>query len=136
MPEIPDKLTLATAYCERPADAVWTLLGDLTRWPEVFSDWLTAVTDDDDRFHAVGTAGERYDLYPHPAADRCGLDVEIVDELGSADVLRLRLIDARGGGCFVVVAAARLAGVSDADWRRVRKALAEGVGRVCILATS
>lgn len=134
MPEVPDKLMLATAFCDRPADALWALLSDLTRWPEVFSDWLTSVADEDDRFHATGSAGERYDLYPHPAEDRRGIDVEVVDELGSADMLRLRLIDARGGGCFVVVAAARLAGVSDADWQRVRDALAEGVRRACSLA--
>jgi hypothetical protein len=127
MPEIPDNLTLATGFLDAGADRAWALLGDPLRWPEVFPDWLTAVRPDDERLNATGSAGERYDLYPHPADDERGIDVEVVDELGSADVLRLRLIDARGGGCFVVVVASRLAGVSDADWQRVRDALRDGL---------
>lgn len=127
MPEIPDNLALATGYVAAGADRALALLGDLARWPEVFPHWLTAVAAEDEHFNATGSAGERYDLYPHPAEGERGLDVEVVDELGSADVLRLRLIDARGGGCFVVVTASRLAGVSADDWHRVRDALQDGL---------
>lgn len=127
MAEAPDNLVFATGFVPAGADAVWPLVSDVTRWVEVFPEWLTEVHDDDDRFHATGANGERYDLYPHPAEDSRGVDVEVVDELGSADVMRLRLIDARGGGCFFIVAGGRLPGVSDSQWQLVRDAIVAGV---------
>ncbi|MFY9264831.1 MAG: hypothetical protein WAO61_05335 [Solirubrobacterales bacterium] len=130
MNQPPQNVTLASAYAATSADAAWDIVSDPAQWPNLFPGWLARIAADDDSFHATGTAGERYDLYWHPSDDRRSLDVEIVDEMGSADVLRLRLIDARGGGCFVVVAAGRLAGVSDADWRRTCDALADGVRNV------
>lgn len=127
MAAAPDNLLLAAGHVPVGADDAWSVINDLARWPELFGDWLAEVRDDDDRMHAVGTGGERYDLYPHPAEDSRGIDVEVVDELGGADVLRLRLIDARGGGCFVVIAGGRLPGISDTQWERVRGAIAGGV---------
>lgn len=112
-----------------PADRVWETISDLSRWPEIFSGWLASVTPDDDRFGATGTNNERYDLYPHPAEDRRAVDVEVVDELGSSDVLRIRLIDTRGG-CFIVAVAAKLVGVSDDDWQRVSGAIGDGVAAI------
>ncbi|MBI5310827.1 MAG: hypothetical protein HZB14_07375 [Actinobacteria bacterium] len=41
--------------------------------------------------------------------------------------MRLRLIDARGGGCFFIVAGGRLPGVSDSQWQLVRDAIVAGV---------
>lgn len=127
MAAAPDNLLLATGHVPAGADDAWRVISDLARWPELFSGWLAEVRDEDDRMHAIGTAGERYDLYPHPAGDSRGIDVEVVDELGGADVLRLRLIDARGGGCFVVIAGGRLPGVGDDQWRRLRDAIAGAV---------
>lgn len=125
-PEIPDGLTLAATHLAVPTRAVWSVVADVGRWAEVFPNWLASITADDDRYHAGGVLGQRYDMYPHTDEDALALDVEVVDELGSADVMRVRLIDARAG-CFVVVTAARLAGISDADWQRQRDALATGI---------
>jgi hypothetical protein len=130
MSKAPDNVTLATGYCSAASDKAFELFADLLRWPEIFSEWITRVADDDERVTATGGGGERFDLYPHADQPGRALDVERVDELGAADMLRIRLFDVRSGGCFVAISAARPHGVPDAEWDRLREGLAAGAARV------
>ncbi|MBI5310828.1 MAG: hypothetical protein HZB14_07380 [Actinobacteria bacterium] len=57
MAEAPDNLVFATGFVPAGADAVWPLVSDVTRWVEVFPEWLTEVHDDDEpRTRAASTS--------------------------------------------------------------------------------
>ena len=123
----PGNVALATAFVEASPDEVYEALADVGSWSRMFAGWLSEVRPEDDRFGATGAEGDRYDLYAHPGEDGRSLDVEVIDELGNADVMRLRVIEARGGGCFAIAAIGRMAGVSDEHWARVRNGVAAGL---------
>lgn len=125
----PDNVALATAFVAAPSERVFKLLAGLARWPEVFPGWIVSIADEDDRFTATGTGGEMFDLYAHADLDARMIDVEVVDELGAADVLRIRLLDT-AGGCFIAAACARVRGVSDADWNRKRGSIADALAAI------
>jgi len=121
-----ENVAIATAFVAAPTARVWQIVADIAEWDHLFPGWTAAVAADDDRFTATGPNGEKFDLYPHDDEERHTLDVETVDELGSADTLRLRVL-ATHGGCFVVVSHARLNGTPDAQWNAKREAIAAGV---------
>lgn len=126
MAGIPDNVALASEFVVAPAGIVWTLVADVGGWGRLFPGWTASVAVEDDRCSATGPNGERFDLYPQADDERLTLDVETVDELGSADTLRLRVLSA-GGGCFVVVAHGRLTGMPEAEWASKRDAVAAGL---------
>jgi hypothetical protein len=59
------------------------------------------------------------------------MDVEVVDELGSADTLKLRLLDIPGG-TLVLVAHGKLKGTSDVAWAAKRDAVAAGLSALSL----
>lgn len=126
MAELPSNYDVAAGFVAKPASEAWERLRDIESWPAVFPDWIASVEADDDRFHIVGVGKERYDFYPHAEPEQRALDVEAIDELGSADTLKLRVLD-MPGGALVIVAHGRLAGTSDSDWARKRAGVAEGL---------
>lgn len=129
MAELPDNYDVAAGFvAARPTD-VFARLRELGSWPQFFAGWITAAEEDDDRWRVTGPANERYDFYPTPDSAALTLDVEVVDELGSSDTLRLRLLD-MPGGTLVVAAHGRLAGTSDVAWEAKRTAIAEGVAAI------
>lgn len=79
----------------------------------------------------TGPSKEKFDFYPRPDAEHHALDVEVIDELGSADTLKLRVLGIPGGA-LVVVAHGRLAGTSDSAWARKRDGVAEGLSALAI----
>lgn len=102
------------------------MVSDISEWGSLFPGWTAVIKADDDRFTATGPNGERFDLYPKDDEEHHTLDVETVDELGSADTLRLRMLSTTGG-CFVVVSHGRLNGMPDAVWEAKREAIAQGL---------
>lgn len=109
----------------------WEHIRDIENWPAIFPGWIARVEADDDRFHVTGPTKEKYDFYPRSEADRHALDVEIVDELGSADTLKMRVLDIPGGA-LVVIAHGRLSGTSDAAWERKRAGVADGLSALSL----
>lgn len=126
MARLPDNYDVAAGFVPARPGSVFTHLCKLEHWPEVFSGWITSIESDDERSAAVGPARERYDLYAQIDADALQLDVEVIDELGSADMLRLRVLD-MPGGALVLIAHGRLAGTSDAAWQQKRDGIAQGL---------
>lgn len=126
MSELPPTYDVASGFVALRADDAWQKLRDIEHWPEVFADWIAAIEVGDDHFTATGPTREKFDLYPQTAGESRALDVEVVDELGSADVLRLRVLD-MPGGALVLVAHGRLSGTSDDSWNRKRDGIASGL---------
>jgi len=128
----PGNVVLAWAFVTEPAVIAFERVSELTRWPDLFGGWTAHVAQVEDHFTATGPEGERFDLYPTSDREALAIDVEVVDELGAADTLRLRVIDAPGG-CFVVAAHAKLAGTPEAQWHAKRDAVAAGLDAIASL---
>jgi hypothetical protein len=122
MAELPKNLALASGFVEARAEDVWTMFRDLNEWPKLFSAWIESIEDEDDRFTATGFQREMFDLYAKPDAEQMLMEVEVVDELGSADTLRLRVLS-MPGGTLVIAAHGRLNGTSDVAWDAKRDAV-------------
>ncbi|MGK2878499.1 MAG: hypothetical protein ACSLFF_07990 [Solirubrobacterales bacterium] len=131
MAELPENYAVASGFAAGASSDVWARVSDLENWPAVFPGWIASIVFDDDRFTATGPSREKYDLYVHSDPDQHSLDVETVDELGSADTLKLRLLDIPGG-CLVVVAHGKLNGTSPAAWAAKRDAVAEGLSALSL----
>ncbi len=114
----------------RAADA-FAWVSDLTRWPEIFPGWIAAAEPDDERWRVTGPSKEKYDFYPHADAEQRTLDVEVVDELGSGDILRLRVLE-MPGGALVLVAHGKLSGTSDAAWEQKRDGVTSGLSALSL----
>jgi hypothetical protein len=106
-------------------------VSDLENFPEVFPEWIAAIEADDDRFHATGPKKQKYDLYPSHDSEHHALDIEVVDELGSADTLKLRVLDIPGGS-LVLVAHGKLSGTSETAWSDKREAVAAGLSALSL----
>ncbi|MBJ7355532.1 MAG: hypothetical protein JHC98_11970 [Thermoleophilaceae bacterium] len=131
MANLPDNHAVATGFVPANAAEVWEMLRDLENWPGVFPGWIASIVADDDRFTATGPAREKYDLYVHSDPEHHSLDVETVDELGSADVLKLRILEIPGGS-LVLVAHGKLSGTSPAAWEAKRDAVATGLSALSL----
>lgn len=131
MAELPGSYAVASGFVAASSADAWELLRDIENWPRAFPGWIAAVEAGDDRFTATGPSREKYDLYPHADPEQRALDVEVVDELGSADTLKLRILDIPGGS-LVLVAHGRLSGTSDSAWARKRDGVAEGLSALSI----
>jgi hypothetical protein len=129
--ELPDNYALASGFVAASASAAWERLSDLENWAGVFPDWIAAIVADDDRFTATGPAREKFDLYVQSDPDHRSLDVEVVDELGSADTLKLRILEIPGGS-LVLVAHGKLSGTSAIAWERKRDAVAAGLSALSL----
>lgn len=126
MGELPDSIAVASGFAAASPAEVHELLADLSRWPTVFPDWIASVVQDDDRFTATGPGREKFDLYAHPDAEAMALDVEVVDELGSADTMRIRVVDAPGGS-VITASHGKLMGMPEAAWAAKRDGVAAGL---------
>ena len=131
MAELPDNHAVATGFLPAKSSAVWERLSDIDNWPGIFPGWIARVENDDDRWHVTGPTKEKFDFYPRPDAEQHALDIEVIDELGSADTLKLRLLDIPGGS-LVLVSHGRLAGTSDAAWEFKRTGVAEGLSALSL----
>lgn len=131
MAELPENYAVASGYVDASASDAWEKLRDLENWPGYFPGWIASIVFDDDRFTATGPAREKYDLYVHSDAEHHSLDVETVDELGSADTLKLRVLEIPGGS-LVLVAHGKLSGTSPAAWEQKRDAVAEGLSALSL----
>ena len=131
MADLPESYAVASGFAQSRGAEIWELLKEVENWPRVFPGWIASLEADDDRFTATGPQREKFDLYPHPDAEQRALDVECVDELGSADTLRLRVFDIPGGS-LVIAAHGRLKGTSDAAWQAKRDAIAEGLSSLSV----
>lgn len=126
MAELPQTYDVAAGFVPTSAAAAWEHVRDIDNWPAIFPGWVERAEADDERWHVTGPGKEKYDFYPHPDGEQRSLDVEVVDELGSADTLRLRVLD-MPGGALVVVAHGRLSGTSDSAWAQKRDGIAGGL---------
>ncbi len=131
MPALPDNHAVATGFVATSSSTAWEYLRDLEHWPSVFPGWISSIVADDDRFTATGPGKEKYDLYVHSDPEHHSLDVETVDELGSADILKLRILDIPGGS-LVLVAHGKLSGTSPAAWDAKREAVASGLSALSL----
>lgn len=131
MADLPDSYAVASGFVAASSSAAWERLRDLEHWPGVFPGWIASIVADDDRFTATGPAKEKYDLYVHSDPEHHSLDVETVDELGSADILKLRILDIPGGS-LVLVAHGKLSGTSPAAWAAKRDAVAAGLSALSL----
>lgn len=126
MAEVPDNFDVAAGFVAARSADLWRRICDVELWPEIFPGWIAAIEADDDHWRVTGPAREKYDFHVTADAEHRALDIEVVDELASADTLRLRVMDIPGGS-LVVVAHGRLAGTSDAAWEQKRCAVADGL---------
>ena len=131
MAELPDNYAVATGFVPASASDVWARLSDLENWAEVFPSWIASIVLDDDRFTATGPSREKYDLYVQSDIEHLELNVETVDELGSADTLKLRILDIPGGS-LVLIAHGKLSGTSQAAWEAKRDAVAAGLSELSL----
>lgn len=123
---MPDTYAVASGVTDAPPAEAWERISNLENWPAVFPQWIASIVAEDDRFTATGPSREKYDLYPQLDPDRQAIDVETVDELGSADTLRLRVLPVKGGS-LVIVAHGRLPGAPEVAWAGKRDAIAAGL---------
>jgi hypothetical protein len=129
--DLPDSYAVASGFIAASSSDAWEKLKDLENWPGVFPGWIASIVADDDRFTATGPAKEKYDLYVHSDPEQHSLDVETVDELGSADILKLRILEIPGGS-LVIVAHGKLSGTSLAAWEAKRNAVATGLSALSL----
>ncbi|MGH2960314.1 MAG: SRPBCC family protein [Solirubrobacterales bacterium] len=126
MAELPDNYAVATGFVPASSSDAWALVSDLENWSAVFPEWIASIEFDEDRYTATGPSREKYDLYVQSDPEEHTLDVETVDELGSADTLKLRILDIPGGS-LVLVAHGKLSGTSPVAWEAKRDAVAAGL---------
>lgn len=126
MAQLPETHAAAAGFVAAKSAAAFAFAADLSNWPALFPGWIDRIEPDDERWHATGPRKEKYDLYPTSDAEHFALDVEVVDELGSADVLRLRVLD-MPGGALVIVSHGRLSGTSDSAWQQKRDGVKDGL---------
>lgn len=131
MAELPPTFAVASGFLPVRSSEAWDRLRDLEQWHELFPAWIAAIELDDDRFHVTGPNREKYDFYAHPEPEIHELNVEVVDELGSADTLKMRLLDIPGG-TLVIIAHGRLAGTSDAAWAQKRDGVEAGLSALSL----
>lgn len=131
MSVVPNSYAVASGFVAASSSDTWNRLRDLENWPGVFPGWITSIVADDDRFTATGPAREKYDLYVQSDPEHRSLDVETVDELGSADVLKLRVLEMPGGS-LVLVAHGKLNGTSAEAWAAKRDAVAAGLSALSL----
>lgn len=131
MADLPDSYAVASGFVPAKSSDVWERVSDIEVWPTVFPGWIASIKFDDDRHTVTGPNREKYDFYTHPDAERKELDVEVVDELGSADTLKLRLLDIPGG-TLVLVAHGKLSGTSDAAWAQKRDGVSAGLSALSL----
>jgi hypothetical protein len=133
MAEAPNNVALASGFTPVPAIEAFATFADLGRWADHFPGWIATIEflPDDERYTATGPQRERFDLYPQIDEDARTIDVETVDELGSADTLRLRVLDVNGGS-FVIIAHGRLKGTPDPQWDAKRAAVADGLAALSV----
>jgi hypothetical protein len=129
--DLPDNYAVASGFVAASASDTWEHLRDLENWSAVFPDWIAAIVADDDRFTATGPAREKFDLYVQSDPEQRSLDVETVDELGSADTLKLRILEMPGGS-LVLVAHGKLSGTSPVAWAAKRDAVAAGLSALSL----
>jgi hypothetical protein len=129
--ELPDSYAVASGFVAASAAATWERLSDLENWPSVFPEWIASIVADDDRFTATGPAREKFDLYVTSDPEQHSLDIETVDELGSADTLKLRILEIPGGA-LVFVAHGKLSGTSTVAWAAKRDAVATGLSALSL----
>lgn len=113
------------------ASATWSYVSDIEHFPAIFPEWIASIEFDEDRYHATGPRREKYDLYAQSDAENHALNVEVVDELGSADILKLRVLEIPGGS-LVLVAHGKLSGTSEAAWSAKRDAVAAGLSALSL----
>jgi hypothetical protein len=128
---LPDNHAVASGFVAASSSDTWEKLRELENWPSVFPGWIASIVVDDDRFTATGPAREKFDLYVSANVENHALDVETVDELGSSDILRLRVLDMPGGS-LVLVAHGKLRGTSPAAWAAKRDAIAAGLSALSL----
>jgi hypothetical protein len=128
---LPDNYAVASGFVPATSSDTWAQLSDLENWADVFPGWIASIVLDDDRFTATGPSREKYDLYVRSDPEHHSLDVETVDELGSADTLKLRILDIPGGS-LVLVAHGKLSGTSPAAWDAKREAVAAGLSALSL----
>lgn len=131
MAEVPDSYAVATGFVPATSSDTWAHLSDLENWSKVFPDWIESIVLDDDRFTATGPSKEKYDLYVQSDPEHHSLDVETVDELGSADTLKLRILDIPGGS-LVLVAHGKLSGTSEVAWDSKRDGVSSGLSSLSL----
>jgi hypothetical protein len=129
--ELPDNYAVASGFVPVSSSDTWARLSDLENWTDVFPDWIASIVLDDDRFTATGPSREKYDLYVQSDPEQHSLDVETVDELGSADTMKLRILDIPGGS-LVLIAHGKLSGTSPAAWAAKRNAVAAGLSALSL----
>lgn len=131
MAELPDNYAVASGFVPAPSSDTWARLSDLENWADVFPAWIESIVLDEDRFTATGPSREKYDLYVQSDPEHHMLDVETVDELGSADTLKLRVLDIPGGS-LVLVVHGKLSGTSPVAWEAKRDAVAAGLSALSL----
>src|SRR3954451_5983976 len=110
MAELPQNYAVASGFVALKLSDAWNLVKNVEGWSDLFPEWIVAVEVDDDRITATGPAGEMFDLYAKGDDLHHTLDVEVVDELGSADTLHVRVL-AMPGGSLVLIAHGKLNGM-------------------------
>lgn len=131
MAELPDNYAVATGFVSASSSDTWAKLNDLANWADVFPAWIASIVWDEDRFTATGPSREKYDLYVQSDPEQHSLDVETVDELGSADTMKLRILDMPGGS-LVLIAHGKLSGTSPKAWEAKRDAVAAGLSELSL----
>jgi len=129
--ELPDNYAVASGFVSAPSARVWARLSDLENWAGLFPEWIASIVHDEDRFTATGPSREKYDFYVQSDPEHHALDLETVDELGSADTMKLRILDIPGGS-LVLIAHGKLSGTSPAAWEAKRDALAAGLSELSL----
>jgi hypothetical protein len=129
--DLPDNYAVASGFVPAGSSDVWSHVSDLENFSAIFPEWIAAIEADDDRFHATGPKREKYDLYPQHDAEHHALNIEVVDELGSADTMKLRVLDIPGGS-LVLLAHGKLSGTSDSAWVAKRDAVASGLSALSL----
>lgn len=131
MAELPDNYAVATGFVPASSSDTWARLNNLENWADVFPAWIASIVWDEDRFTATGPSREKYDLYVQSDPEQHSLDVETVDELGSADTMKLRILDMPGGS-LVLIAHGKLSGTSPKAWEAKRDAVAAGLSELSL----
>ncbi len=131
MADLPDSYAVASGFVPASSSNAWAHLSDLENWAAVFPGWIASIVLDGDRFTVTGPSREKYDLYVQSSPEQHAIDVETVDELGSADTLKLRILDIPGGS-LVLIAHGKLSGTSPAAWEAKRNAVAAGLSALSL----
>lgn len=117
MLELGDDTHVSAVSFEAPIEAVWPLLIDPLRFPELYPSWIEdVVAAPDGSYVATGPSGDQFENRPVLDRDHGIIDFAVIDESGNMELSRSRLLATGEAACVLIHLAVRWPRLDDQAW--------------------